>query len=291
MINVLDLSEKNFPALLKEIPGAPEKIYFRGVLDPLNNPCIAIVGTRKLTDHGKSIAKKFAKSLVDRGFTIVSGLALGIDSAAHEGALEAGGKTVAVLATGMDTVYPSQNKGLAEKILENGGALISEYPENTPSYPSQFLERNRIVSGLSLATIVIEAPIGSGAISTAHHAVEQNREVFVVPGPHNHPNYIGSHLLIREGARLASRVEEILDDLNMNPENSEAPATGNLFATNGLDEKQKEIISVLHRVGAPVNIDKISELLKIDVSDIIRQLTFLILKGLIKEEGGRYYLN
>lgn len=255
--SVLKIKDKNFPAALREIPNPPQKIYFRGTLESSSNPCIAIVGTRKATTQGKSIAKEFAKSFAGRGFTIISGLALGIDAAAHEGALEANGRTIAVLANGLDDVYPKQNKNLAERIFKAGGALISEYPGDTPSYPNQFLERNRIVSGLSIATLVVEAPIGSGAISTAHHAVEQNREVFVIPGPYNHPNYIGSHLLIREGARLASRIEEMLDDLNMNPKNSEIQTTGDLFAINVLDEKQKEIVSAMRKAGAPVSANKV----------------------------------
>jgi len=213
------ISQKNpeYPSLLKEIQNPPEKLYVLGNLpsEPLaNRPKIAIVGTRKATAQGRLLAKEIARKLTELGVIIVSGLAMGIDTSAHEGAVKAGGQTIAVLANGLDTIYPRQNENLAKKILELDGAIISEYPTNTPSFPNQFLERNRIISGLSIATIIIEAPERSGSLATANWAVEQGREVFVFPGPIDHPNYRGSHKLIRDGARLIGSIEDLLEDLD-----------------------------------------------------------------------------
>lgn len=282
------MGNKNFPTLLKEIPNPPKKIYYRGEFALDDWPHIAIVGTRKATTQGRQIAKKIAKELASAGIVIVSGLAMGIDTAVHEGALESKGRTIAVLANGLDWIYPKQNEKLGKGILESGGAIISEYPAGTPALKEHFLARNRIVSGLSLGVIVVEAPIGSGALSTANHALEQNREVFVVPGPLNNENYAGSHALIRAGARLVTGAGEVLEDLNLS--SLASPQQSLPIPDLNLDEKQKAILAVLKNVGEPVDIDKIGELMKIDVSTINRSLTFLLIKNLIKEEAGRYHL-
>lgn len=288
MINELSFGDRNYPLLLKEIPNPPRKLYYRGDFSQDNRPHIAIVGTRKATIAGRQIAKQFAKTLAARGAVIVSGLAIGIDTATHEGALEAKGKTIAVLGNGLDQVYPRQNEKLAQRILENGGALMSEYPPAMESLPHHFLERNRIVSGLSLGIIVIEAPEQSGSLNTASHALEQNREVFVVPGPLNNPNYVGSHALLRSGARLVTKPEEVLEDLNLSAAGN---TQQNLFANNpGLNENQKVLLAALQEAGEPISIDKIRELTKMDVSAINRNLTFLVIQSIVKEEGGRYYL-
>ena len=181
---------------------------------------IAIVGTRRATPDGKSTARRFAAELARAGIVIVSGLAFGVDAAAHEGCLDAEGKTVAVLACGLANIYPRNNEPLAKKILAQGGAIISEYPPDMPAYPSRFLERNRIVSGLSKGTLVIEAPERSGSLATARFALEQNRDVFVVPGPIAHPNFKGSHALIRQGAELVTTPEDILESYGIAREKS-----------------------------------------------------------------------
>ncbi len=212
-INPIKIADSEYPALLKEIPNAPKMFYLLGELPPDDLIKIAIVGTRKASSAGRRFAKELAQKLAEYGAVIVSGLAMGIDTAAHEGAILAGGKTIAVLANGLDTIYPAQNENLAKKILDYGGAIISEYPPQTPSFPNQFLERNRIVSGLSIATIVIEAPERSGSLVTARLAAEQGREVFIAPGSIDNPNYRGSHQLIRDGARLVTSIEDIMEDL------------------------------------------------------------------------------
>ncbi len=282
----ISLDEEKFPLRLKEIPDPPAILYYRGVPPMSAPPHIAIVGTRKATAAGKEIAHRLAKDLAAAGAVIISGLAIGIDTAAHQGALAAGGRTVAVLANGLDNIYPTQNTRLAEEIIKNGGTIISEYAPGTPPYKTNFLARNRLVSGLSLGVIVVEAPFKSGALSTASHALEQNRDVFVVPGPINQENYAGAHSLLRAGARLITSAAEVLDDLNLAP----APAAQPVDPPTGLDEKQKSIFGVLKKAGEPISIDKIHNLTKMDVSAISRNLTMLLVRGMVKEEGGRYYL-
>ena len=210
----LEFGEPGYPKFLGEISDAPARIYVRGELK-LERPLIAIVGTRQATAEGKRIAEEFSKDLVEAGFGIISGLALGIDASAHKGALSAGGNTIAVLGNGIDDVYPPENKELANRILESGGAVISEYGPGEPIEKSNFIQRNRIISALSIAVLVIEAPIHSGALVTARTGGEQGKDVFVVPGAIGDPNFEGSHKLIRDGAILVSSVKDILEDLNL----------------------------------------------------------------------------
>lgn len=288
---VKSLSLENFayPRLLKEIPNPPSKIYVMGEL-PQNRPSVAIVGTRKATAEGRELARKWARQLAASGAVVVSGLAMGIDAAAHEGALEANGITVAVLACGLDSIYPRQNEKLAKRILESGGAIISEYPEGTPSYPDQFLARNRIVSGLSAAVIVVEAPERSGSLVTARLAAEQGREVFVAPGSVNNFNYRGSHKLIRDGARLAGSVEDILEDLGMNIPNPELQITNKLQAKNIKDKSQLLIYRTVQKAGEPLSIDKIINLTKLEPQTANQAMAFLVLEEIIKETEKGYIL-
>jgi DNA processing protein len=288
-MTILNFEDNNFPRLLKEIPKPPQKIFYKGELPKEKEICIAIVGTRRATSAGLEIARKFGKGLAASGITVVSGLAMGIDTAAHKGSLEARGKTIAVLGNGLNEVYPQQNEKLADEIIETGGALISEYEPDTPSYKDNFLQRNRIVSGLSLGVVVIEAPERSGSLNTATHALEQNREVFVVPGPLNNPNYAGSHALLRAGARLVTKPEDILEDLNLDHQKSGEQKL--LLDRPGLNDQERIIIGALNEAGNPLTIDKMGELLKIDVSAISRVLTMLLIKGMVKEEGGLYRIS
>ncbi len=285
---ILRLSDKNYPILLTEIPVPPGTIYYKGVLPDSDQPHIAIVGTRKATATGLAIAKKLARELAEAGAAIVSGLALGIDAAAHEGALAGKGKTIAVLPVGINRIYPAQNENLAKQILEMGGGIISEYEPGKPSLKNHFLERNRIVSGLSVGVVVVEAPEKSGALSTAAHALEQNREVFVVPGPVNHDNYKGAHALLRAGARLVTNAAEILDDLNLAPAHTQQTLL--YMKEAGLNDDQRAVLAVLRSSGEPVDVDKIRDLTKIDISVVNRNLTLLLIQGIVKEESGRYFL-
>ena len=176
-ITTINIKDKNYPKLLKEIYDPPEKIYILGNIEAVGDLPFAVVGTRKMSREGKEIASRIVKNLAQNGFTIISGLALGIDGVAHQAALEAKGKTVAVLGSGLNNIYPSAHKKLADQIIASGGAIISEYEPDMPPLKHQFPERNRIISGLSLGTLVIEAPFKSGALITARCALEQNREV------------------------------------------------------------------------------------------------------------------
>jgi len=280
-------TDKDFPALLKEIPWSPHGLYIRGAELNDKDKLIAIVGTRKASSHGKKIARQFASSLAERGLTVVSGLALGIDAAAHEGTLDAKGKTIAVLANGLDRVYPRYHEKLAEKILDSHGTLISEYPLGTPSLPHQFIERNRIVSGFSLGVIIVEAPKESGALATARFALEQNREIFVVPGQIDNPNYAGSHELIKSGAALTTSVADVLTNLNLETRIIQPTLLAERLQ---LDENQRLVINVLKAVGEKIEIDRIATLANLEVSAVNRLLSFLTVKGIVKEENGKYYI-
>ncbi len=287
-------SDPRFPSSLRETQSPPSRLFVLGKLPKENSIKISIVGTRKATLAGKQIAKHIAKDLAQLDVVIVSGLAIGIDSAAHEGATEEKGITLAVLANGLDKIYPAQNENLARKIIELGGALISEYPLGTPSYPNQFLERNRIISGLSTATIVIEAPERSGSLATARFAIEQGREVFVVPGPVNHPNYAGSHKLIRDGARLITSAKDIFEDLGIEIPNYKAQITGNSHVQDVIkkitNKNQLLIFKTIVEAGEVLNIDKIAELTKLESQVINQSLALLIIDGVIKETE-RGYIN
>ncbi|MEK7641271.1 MAG: DNA-processing protein DprA, partial [Patescibacteria group bacterium] len=285
-IELIFQEEQKFPKFLREAPDAPVAVYCRGSLRSME-PAIAIVGTRKATGQAKELAKRFGNELAKAGMAIISGLALGIDAAAHEGALSAGGYTIAVLANSLESIYPKQNEGLAKKILDSGGALVSEYPIGSETLRYRFLERNRIVSGMANATLVIEAPERSGSLVTANMALEQNREVFVLPGPVQHPNYLGSHSLIRAGARLVTKPQEILEDLGI-----ELAAAENAAAAErtNLSLPESAILQAVSSESRGISVDKIQEMTKMSVLDLSRHLTFLEIKGLIKEESGRYLI-
>lgn len=281
-VKLVLLEDPDYPGKLKEIPLPPFGIYHRGPL-PKNELIISIVGTRKATSEGKELAKNLASALTKSGFIIVSGLALGIDGAAHEGCLSSSGVTLAVLANGLDRFYPAQNEKLAKRILNEGGAIVSEYPLGTESLPYRFLERNRIVSGLSNGTLIVEAPINSGALTTARFALEQNREVFVVPGPVSHPNFKGSLQLIRSGATLVTCADEILEafGLEIQPvEQKEGAVTA----------EEEIVLQALKLNLKPADVDKIKELTNLEIRDVNRTLSFLITKNLVKETEDGYTL-
>lgn len=278
----------DFPELLRTIPDCPS-LFVRGAL-PGAALAVAIVGTRKATREGTRAAGAIAEELARRGLWIISGLAFGVDAAAHEGTLRAGGKTLAVLGHGLDSVYPRQHTRLADAILAAGGGLVSEHPEGTPTFPSNFLRRNRIIAGIALATIVVEAPARSGSLATARHAAEYGREVFVAPGPYNHPHYRGSHLLIRSGARLAASAADILLDLAFLAEAH--PALGSILSGGAenttLEPHEAAVLHVLIDSQTPLTIDTIAERSGLEPSAIYRAITTLTLTERISEAGGLY---
>lgn len=285
-------AEKEYPALLGEIAAPPNPLFCRGVLPPSGLPLLAIVGTRKATNEGRALAKKVAMECVRNGIGVVSGLAFGIDAAAHQGALSGGGYTLAVLGNGIDSIYPREHENLGRRILETGGCIVSEYPQGTPSLPHQFLERNRIIAGLSIATVVIEAPARSGAIATARLAAEEGRDVFVFPGSANHPNYRGSHTLIRNGARLVSSTADIFEDLGIriSEERKAASAQARSHETSGENEIERLILESLERAREPLSIDNLVHSTKLEPKIISRELAFLILQEKVEESRNGFRL-
>lgn len=286
-------ADADYPKLLKELSDAPSPLYFLGALPKASDVTVAVVGTRKASRDGLLVAKQIGNELAKAGAVVVSGLALGIDGAAHEGAVAAGARTIAVLATGLDLIYPSAHENLARSILENGGGIISEYESGTPAFPSQFLERNRLISGLCVATVVIEAPIHSGALVTARFALEQGRELFVVPGPANHQNYKGSHMLLRNGARVVTNAEEILEDLEDAITNYQLtlplPAKKEI-KINPENEIDSLILNAFNKSPEPLTVDNLTETTKLELHIVNQRLTFLILRGAIEEKSGRFKL-
>ena len=279
--------EDGYPPPLREIHNPPIAIYVRGELPQPTSGMpgsISIVGTRRATPEGKATTKKFARELAQAGFVIVSGLALGIDAAAHEGCLEGYGKAIAILAGGLNDIYPHQNERLGKTILERGGAFISEYPLGAPPLDYRFLERNRIVCGVSKGVLVVEAPQRSGSNATANFALQQNRDLFVVPGPITHPNFFGSHQLIRQGAELVTKPEEILEAYNLLAENKirkKEPAGSN---------EEKLILIALQTISAPADVDKIIEMTKLEPRIVNQAISFLLLKELVKEMEAGYII-
>lgn len=271
-----------YPELLKEIPTPPFGIYVLGNLQ-YRAPAIAIVGTRTASHQGKELAKTFAGKLGAAGLTIISGLALGIDAAAHEGALASNAKTIAVLGTPLNHLYPKQNERLAQDILKRGGAIISEYQLNQEYYPGNFLIRNRIISGLSNAILIIEAPEKSGALATAKFALEQNREIFVIPGNIGSKNYKGSNELIKSGATPVTEIEDILNYFKIPIKSMEEKQD------DGLSESEKIIIQALENSQSTP--EQILENTKINLLELNKNLAMLAIKGIIKESNGKYYLN
>jgi len=215
-IKTIKLGDKNYPLLLEKIFNPPKTLYVRGEI-LRNEKCFAIVGTRRCSEYGKDIAFSIARDLSKAGLTIVSGMAMGIDTWAHKSTLDANNRTIAVLGTGIDekTIYPRENIKLSQKILENKGCLLSEYPAETRGTKFSFPKRNRIISGLSLGVLVVEANFGSGALITARYAKGQNKKVFTIPGSIHSINSRGCHDLIKKGAKLVENANDILKELSL----------------------------------------------------------------------------
>lgn len=232
--HVVTLADSRYPASLLQTADPPLLLYVQGRLDALGHPHkLAIVGSRNPTPQGEQNARVFARSLAESGLCVVSGLALGVDGAAHTGAMEGGGPTLAVVGTGLDTVYPKRHENLARRIAETG-ALVSEYPPGTPPLAAHFPQRNRIIAGLSQGTLVVEAAIRSGSLITARLAAEQGREVFAIPGSIHAPQSRGCHALIRQGAKLVESAQDILEDLHLSEPRTTDEPTGTGAGEDGL---------------------------------------------------------
>ena len=231
--HLVTLADPEYPQALLEIPDPPTLLYVRGRLDLLNRPSLAIVGSRNPTPQGLHNAERFAAALADAGLLIISGLALGIDAAAHRGALTACGETLALIGTGIDRIYPARNRELALKIGDQG-SIISEFPLGTPVTGANFPRRNRLISGMSRGVLVVEAAVASGSLITARLASEQGREVLAIPGSIHSPQSRGCHQLIKQGAKLVESVQDVLEELRLDIPQKTAPPGGDNSAPNQL---------------------------------------------------------
>lgn len=285
-IKILRIIDEEYPEMLKYIPDPPILVYVLGTIPKTN--CIAIVGSRKASGYGTETASKMAFNLVCSDITIVSGMARGIDTAAHNGALEAGGKTVAVLGSGLDVIYPPENKELMKRITKSG-AVISEYPPGTPPSTKNFPCRNRIISGMSLGTLVVEAGIKSGSLITAGCALEQGREVFAIPGNINCINSAGTNKLIKDGAKMVTDVEDVLEELNFGIAPLEKKRKSRRIKNNQLSQKERKIISILKI--EDLYDEELSDRASIKLTELFEILLDLELKGLIKRSiNGKFML-
>ncbi|MBI3671689.1 DNA-protecting protein DprA [Candidatus Azambacteria bacterium] len=280
-IKEVKIKDKNFPESLRNIPKAPERIFVRGEILPEDKVAIAIVGARKCTSYGKQVAYDFAYALAKNGVTIVSGLAIGIDGEAHKGALDAGGRTLAVLGSGIDdnSIYPYSHKSLADRVLENG-ALISEYEPGTPSLKHQFPERNRIVSGLSLGVLIVEAKEKSGSLITAGIALEQGKDIFAVPGQIFAQSSKGTNKLIQEGAKLVLEPQDILDELEIAGVNIKKQKIE-------LTETEEKILK--HLKDETMHINDIIKRSGLAANSVLTAITMLEMKKIIQNIGGNIY--
>lgn len=284
-VKVLTCKSREYPELLKQIDNAPNLLYIKGSITDEDKFTIAVVGPRKPTYYGRAVAEKLSAELAAAGFTVVSGMARGIDTVAHSNALKAKGRTIAVLGSGMDVPYPPENRGLMQKISE-AGSVITEFPMGTQPLRENFPARNRLISGLSLGVLVVEAGRKSGSLITAECALEQNREVFAVPGNINSPNSYGTNDLIKKGAKLVQGIDDIIEEL--------APALKG-FVKNSeqlsadLTREEKQVCDIL--TGEPMHIDNISRGLSMPSSKALALLLGLELKGVARQtDGKRFYL-
>lgn len=285
-IQLLCFKDNNYPKLLLEIPKFPPLLYIRGKPLSKDDLCIAVVGTRKITTYGLSVIPDLISPLVELGITIVSGMAYGVDSKAHKQAIEKNKPTVAVLGGGLDdkSLYPKHHQLLAKEILDSGGSLVSEYPISTPNFKQNFVARNRIISGLCIATLVIECDLKSGSLLTAKHALDQNRQVYAVPGPIYAEMSKGPNNLIKMGAKIITNANDILEDLNLKSLSEETIAKSQFGDT----QAETKILSLLTK--EPINLDTIIKLSGLFPNEAISTLTFLELKGKIRNLGGQQYV-
>lgn len=281
-IQKIDFGDKNYPELLKKIPDPPKVLYFRGELKK-DEPCFGVVGTRRYSSYGKQATLDIVGDLAQAGVVIVSGLAPGIDTFAHIACLEKGGKTIAILGTGLDkkSIYPQSNLKLAEEIVKSGGCLLSELEPRIHGSKITFPKRNRIISGISQGVLVVEAKQKSGSLITANYAFGQNRKVFAVPGPIYSSNSKGSNWLIKRGAKLVDSADDILQELNLNA------ATRSQKYNENLTPEEKLVIQVLSEES--LYVDKIIEKTKLNANIAVSTLSLLEIKGKIRNLGGNVY--
>src|SRR5438132_5689204 len=301
--DILVLDDGVYPSLLREIYDPPIALYVKGAWSEcLDQPCVAIVGSRKCSTYGQNASLMLARDLAQRGVTVVSGFARGIDAAAHRGALEAGGRTIAVLGTGIDEIYPRDHKKLSEEILERGGAVVTQFPLSTPPVSENFPYRNRIISGLSLGVVVVEAAENSGSLITARLAIEQNREVFAVPGNITSRNSFGTNYLIKgAGAKLVQQWQDIAAELPpqiaakllpppLGRKEKEKDLINQLsLAPQDLSEKERTVFKLLSPDN-PAHIDALVETSKLSVSQLTGTLLTMEIRELVRALPGKCFV-
>jgi DNA processing protein len=280
---VLTWESPAYPRLLLEIPAPPPVLYVKGTLTEEDGWAVAIVGTRRASAYGKEVTRRLARTLARSGITIVSGLARGIDAEAHQAALEAGGRTIAVLGCGIDRVYPSEHRKLASEIVESG-ALVSDYSLGTEPEGKNFPPRNRIISGLSLGVLIPEAGKGSGALITADYAAEQGRDVFAVPGSVLMHGSGGTNALIQDGAKVVLGPEDILEELNLAMVAEQAEARQVLPA----DETEAALLT--HLSAEPTHVDDLQQQVGLPIAQVTSTLALMELKGMVRQVGGMKYV-
>ncbi len=284
-IKILSIEDEVYPKNLKNIFDPPYLLYYIGDINLINKFCISIVGSRKPSAYGLFAARKFSKELSERDIVIVSGLALGIDTQAHKSAIESNGKTIGILGTSFDNIYPKSNQNFSSDMINSGNLIISEYPLNKKTMPYHFVQRNRLISGIGQGLVVIEAGEKSGTLTTVDFALEHGKNVFSVPGNIDSVNSIGTNNLIKSGAKLITKVDDILEDY---PEIDFLKKYEDKACFKGLSDNEKKVVEVLKFKGVQ-NIEKIAFFTNIKIKDIIGILNILEIKGVVKELGNGMY--
>lgn len=282
-VRVVTLADPDYPHLLAQISSPPPVLYVRGSLQPDDATAVAIVGTRRATAAGREVAARLARGLAEAGVTVVSGLARGIDGVAHQAALDAGGRTLAVLGSGVNVIYPPEHRHLATRISD-AGALISDYPPDTKPDAVNFPPRNRIISGLSLGVVIVEAPAKSGALITCDFAADQGRDVFVVPGSVLSHATSGSNRLLRDGARAVTCVEDVLDDLQLFKRREQTAVQQALPMTDG----ERRLLALV--TSEPQHIDDLAAAANVEIAEASALLTMMELKGIVRNAGAQHYV-
>ncbi len=282
---IITCVDQRYPAALQQIPHKPPFLHVLGSLLPEDAKAVAVIGTRQPSSYGRRVGQRLAADLSRRGLTIVSGLARGIDTAAHRGALEVGGRTLAVLGCGLDVVYPPENRELY-RLIARQGALISEFTLGSPPEARNFPIRNRIISGLAMGVVIVEAGVSSGTHITANYALEQGREVFAVPGPIDLPGSAGPHRWIQQGAKLVHEAGDIVEELH--PGSERQPAVPD--AGGPVRSLREEDPILRHLSSTPLQLDELIRLSGLPTPEVMSRLTLLELQGLVQELPGKYFV-
>ena len=282
-IQVIDIKSAEYPAKLRDIPDPPGQLFCKGDISLLNTKSVAVVGSRKNTVYGKNVALMIGKRFAGAGITVTSGLAMGIDAFSHEGALEADGKVIGVLGSGIDVMGPRRNRDLMNRGLENGGLVVSEYEPGYPASSWTFPARNRIISGLAEAVVIVEAGLNSGSLITAKHAAEQGRPVYAVPGNINSQSSIGTNLLIRDGVTPLVIIDDLIRDIG-------AATKKDAVSRPDMDADEERIFEVVRLMSGPT-VDEIIRGTGFDPQLVNSLLTVMEIKGIIESYAGRIYIS